>query len=451
MKRILLITGLTVSLGAHTQQADTADLLPVEVKTIRASATAPFAKTNINRQYLQKQNLGQDLPFVLAQTPSVVVNSDAGNGVGYTGIRIRGTDATRINVTINGVPFNDPESNGAFFVNLPDILSSASSIQIQRGVGTSSNGAAAFGGSINLSTNELNKNAYAESNNSYGSFYTTKNNIRLGSGLVCNHFITDVRLSRVSSSGYIERAKTALTSYYLSTAYLNDKTTIRFTNFSGKEKTYQAWNGVAEKDLKANRRVNYAGTEKMGEPYENETDNYTQTHYQLLLAQKLSTAWDFTTTLFYIKGAGYYEQYKANEAYADYGLQNIGSGISLIKTSDLVRQLWLDNDFYGAVFSSQYTAQKSTVSLGGSVSNYAGNHFGKVVWAEQGLASSNHTWYDHDAGKKDWNGYVKWQYKLLSRLLVFADMQARHVRYQIGGFRDNPSLRINQRYTFINP
>ncbi|RYF78969.1 MAG: Plug domain-containing protein, partial [Chitinophagaceae bacterium] len=216
MKRILFFTIFLSALQAEAQ-TDTTELLPVEVKTIRASATAPFAKTNLSRLEIQKQNLGQDLPFVLNQTPSVVVNSDAGNGIGYTGIRIRGTDATRINVTVNGIPFNDPESNGAFFVNLPDILSSTGSIQIQRGVGTSTNGAAAFGGTINLSTIETNLQPYFESNNSYGSFHSLKNNIRVGSGLLGNHFTTDLRLSQLKSNGYIERAKSNLQSYYFST------------------------------------------------------------------------------------------------------------------------------------------------------------------------------------------------------------------------------------------
>lgn len=451
MKRILFFTALISSLSVRAQQTDTIDLAPVEVKTVRASATAPFAKTNISKAQIEKQNLGEDLPFLLNQTPSVVVNSDAGNGIGYTGIRIRGTDATRINVTINGVPFNDPESNGTFFVDLPDILSSTGSIQIQRGVGTSTNGAGAFGGSINLSTNELNKQAYFESNNSYGSFYSVKNNIRFGSGLVGNHFTTDVRFSRISSNGYIERATTNLQSYYLSTAYVNNKTTIRFTNFSGKEKTYQAWYGITEADLKMNRRMNYAGTEKPGEPYDNETDNYKQDHYQLLLTQKFSPKWDFTTSLFYIKGKGYYQQYKADQKYSKYGLPNITNGSTVINRSDLIRRLWLDNDFYGAVFSSEYVTDKSTISIGGSLSNYLGNHYGEVIWAEKGLPSTNTKWYSNDAIKADWNGYAKWQYKLLKNLEAFTDLQLRGVNYRINGFRDNPTLEVDMQYRFINP
>jgi iron complex outermembrane receptor protein len=451
MKRILFFTVFISSLTTSAQETDTTELAPVEVRTVRASVTAPFAKTNINKTQIQKQNLGQDLPFALNQTPSVVVNSDAGNAIGYTGIRIRGSDATRINVTINGVPFNDPESGGTFFVNLPDILSSANSIQIQRGVGTSSNGAGAFGGTINLSTNELNKTAYIESNNSYGSFNSLKNTIRFGSGLVGNHFTTDVRFSKISSDGFIERAKTDLQSYYLSTAYLNDKTTIRFTNFSGNEKTYQAWNGVTEADLKNNRRINYAGTEKHGEPYDNETDNYKQDHYQLLLTQKLSSRWDFTTSLFYIKGKGYYEQYKANEGYADYGLPNISNGSTEITASDLIRQLWLDNDFYGAVLSSQYITDKSTFSIGGSLSNYLGNHFGEIIWAENGMPSPVKRWYDHDAIKNDWNVYGKWQYGLSKSLQAFTDLQVRGVNYSINGFRNNPTINMNNQYRFFNP
>lgn len=272
--------------------------MPVEVKTVRASAAAPFAKSVINKAQIQKQNLGQDLPFLLNQTPSVVVNSDAGNGIGYTGIRIRGTDATRINVTVNGIPFNDPESSGAFFVDLPDLLSSAGSIQIQRGVGTSTNGAGAFGGTINISTNEVARQAYLESNNSYGSFASLKNTLKVGTGLLGNHFTTDIRLSRIKSNGYIERAKSSLQSYYFSTAYIADKTSLRFTTFSGREKTYQAWYGVTEDDLKNHRRVNYAGTEKPGEPYDNETDNYKQTHYQLFFTQQLAKNLLFITGLF---------------------------------------------------------------------------------------------------------------------------------------------------------
>lgn len=450
MKRILFFTAFAATFSAKAQ-TDTAELVPVEVRTIRASATAPFAKTNLNRQQIQKQNLGQDLPFVLNQTPSVVANSDAGNGVGYTGIRIRGTDATRINVTINGIPFNDPESNGAFFVNLPDILSSTSSIQIQRGVGTSSNGAAAFGGTINLSTHDNSRQPYFKSNNSYGSFQTLKNNIRVGSGLLGNHFTADLRLSQIKSNGFIDRAETDLQSYYFSTAYLANKTTIRFTTFSGREKTYQAWNGIPESDLKNNRRANYSGTEKPGDPYDNETDNYKQDHYQLSATQTFAPNLVFNTGLFYIKGKGFYEQYKADQRYSRYGIANPNYGGIEISRSDLVRQLWLDNDFYGNVFSLQYTKPKTELTLGGAVSKYLGDHFGRVTWAANGLPEGTKTWYDHDAVKNDFNLYTKWQQSITNKLQFFVDLQIRNVGYSIDGFRDNPDLSVDQQWSFFNP
>lgn len=450
MKRILLFLGISATISSYAQQTDTTDLVPVEVKTIRASAMAPFAKTNLNKKDIEKKNLGQDLPFLLNQTPSVIVNSDAGNGVGYTGIRIRGTDATRINVTINGVPFNDAESNGTYFVDLPDLLSSVNSIQIQRGVGTSSNGPGAFGGTINLSTNEINKQPYAESNNSYGSFNTLKNTIKIGTGLWGKNFVTDLRLSRISSDGYVDRAKSNLKSYYFSTAYVNDKTTLRFTTFSGREKTYQAWYGVSEADLKINRTVNYAGMEKPGDPYANQTDNYTQTHYQLFLTQHFSPFLTFNTGLFYVKGKGYYEEYKAGQSYADYGLQNVTAGGSVITESDLVRQRWLDNDYYGDIFSLQYTKDKAQLTLGGAVTNYLGDHFGKVIWAEKGI-NGNSRYYSNDAKKKDGNVYLKWQQDLQSNLQFFTDFQVRRVAYNISGFDANPGLAVEKTNTFFNP
>ena len=428
-------------------QEDTLDLTPVEVKAIRAGSTAPFTKTNITRAGIEKQNLGQDLPFLLNQTPSVVAASDAGNGVGYTGIRIRGTDATRINVTLNGVPFNDAESQGSFFVNLPDFASSVNSIQIQRGVGTSSNGAGAFGATINLSTNEVTKKSYAEINNSYGSFNSWKNTLRAGTGLLGKHFTVDARLSNITSDGYIDRASTNLKAFYVSGAYLADKSSLRLNVFSGKEKTYQAWYGVPGSDLKTHRTVNSAGTERPGEPYDNETDNYKQTHYQLFYNQQLSPQLTFNTGLFYVKGQGYYEQYKAGRRHGDYNLTP--SNPDSTKT-DLVRQLWLDNDFYGTIFSLQHQAPGTQVTVGGMASNYLGNHFGKVVWTADG-SIPNGPWYDHDGQKKDVSFYSKWQQNLTPALQLFTDLQFRNVHYTTNGFRDNPEVSIDEKYAFFNP
>lgn len=445
---------LTVSAIFSQQEKEERDsfftLSPVEIRAVRAGEFSPFTKTNINGKQLSKLNLGQDIPFLLNQTPSVVVNSDAGNGVGYTGIRIRGTDATRINVTLNGIPYNDAESQGTFFVDLPDFSSSTGSIQVQRGVGTSSNGAGAFGASINFSTNELIKDAYAEINNSYGSFNTWKNTLKAGTGLR-NGFTTDIRLSRISSDGFIDRAASRLRSFFVSQAYTSSKTSLRFNIFSGKEKTYQAWYGISEADLKAgNRTINYAGTEKPGEPYNNETDNYTQTHYQLFFDQKIGSAIHFNTAFFFTKGKGYYEQYKADEDYSNYLLPYPVSGTDTTYTSDFVRQLWLDNDFYGNIFSFQYKNEKTEATLGGAITRYNGSHFGQLTWASNGLTGTGR-WYDLDALKNDFNIYLKNQTRFAENWFAFFDLQYRRVKYNIDGFRDNPSLLIKNKYDFLNP
>lgn len=425
-------------------------LEPVELKAIRAGENTPFTKTNLSKKEITTLNQGQDLPFILNQVPSVVIHSDAGNGVGYTGIRIRGTDASRINVTLNGIPFNDAESQGTFFVDLPDFSSSVESIQVQRGVGTSSNGPGAFGATINISTNETITRPYAEFNNSYGSFNTWKNTAKTGSGLLGDHFTTDFRLSRISSDGYIDRASSNLKSFYFSTAYLSKKSSVRFNMFGGKEKTYQAWYGVSENDLKTNRTINYAGMEKPGEPYDNETDNYDQDHYQLFYNQQINNRVKFNAALFYVKGNGYYEQYKAEEAYADYGLPEPVYGNEIVTHTDLVRRLWLDNDFYGNIFSIQYKDNLSQFTLGGGWNRYDGNHFGDVIWAEKGL-SLPARWYDLDAFKTDLNIYFKEQTKIGDYFNIFYDLQFRRVLYDIDGFRDNPTLLINNRYNFFNP
>lgn len=428
-----------------------ADLMkPIEINAVRASDKAPFTKTTLTAKGLQKLNLGQDIPFLLNQTPSVVINSDAGNGVGYTGIRIRGTDATRINMTINGIPYNDAESQGLFFVNLPDIMSSVNTLQIQRGVGTSSNGAGAFGATMNLLTNEVREKAYTEINNSFGSFNTFKNTIKTGTGLINDHFTFDARLSQVKSDGFIERASSNMQSFYVSSAYLAKKSSLRLNVFSGKEKTYQAWYGIPEDKLTTNRRFNSAGTEKPGTPYDNETDNYKQTHYQLFYNQAFSKDWSMNLAIFYTKGGGYYEQYKANQRFSRYGLPNFISGRDTLRRTDVIRQLWLDNHFYGNTFSIQKKNKHTDLIIGGGWSQYDGNHIGKLVWGAAGVPT-NHKWYDHDAFKSDKNLFVKWQEQISDRWSVFGDMQYRNVKYDIYGFRDNPTLNIKNSWNFINP
>ncbi len=424
---------------------------PIEIKAVRAGEQSPFTQTTLFQKDISKNNLGQDVPFLLNQTPSVVAHSDAGNGIGYTGIRIRGTDATRINLTLNGIPYNDAESQGVFFVNLPDFSSSVNSIQIQRGVGTSGNGTGAFGATINMSTNDTHDEAYAELNNSFGSFNTWKNTISMGTGLLKDHFTFDARLSRISSDGYIDRATSDLQSFYVSGAYLSDRTSLRFNVFSGKEKTYQAWYGVPEELLLTNRRFNPAGTEKPGEPYDNETDNYQQTHYQLFFNHQFNNRLSLQTALFYTRGKGYYEQYKAGQDYAYYGVEYPIIGQDTLFETDLVRQLWLDNHFFGQTFSLQYKDDKKEIIAGGGGSRYLGDHYGEVIWAQGGGFDKGFRWYDLDASKSDLNFYIKWQQNLRPKLSLFADLQYRYVDYTINGFRNNPSIRINEQWNFVNP
>ncbi len=438
-----------VTVGKNTQQITVTleplarSLQPVEVKALRAGSLAPFSKTDLGKNFIEKNNLGQDIPMLLNQTPGVVSFSDAGNGVGYTGLRIRGTDATRINMTINGIPYNDPESQGTFLVNLPDFLSSVSSIQLQRGVGTSSNGAGAFGASMNFSTHENTTAPYLELNNSFGSFSTLKNTLKFGSLLFDKKLSLDVRLSNVQSDGYIDRASSSLQGAYLSAAWLMPKSTLRFNAILGKEKTYQAWNGLSADDLKNNRTYNSAGTEKPGEPYDNETDNYWQNHYQLFYNTELKPSLTFNTAFYLTTGRGYYEQYKAGEDPADYGLP---AG----EATDLVRRLWLKNKLFGQIFTFQHQKNKDQITWGGGWNHYPGDHFGEVIWTEKD-PSANHTYYDLDASKTDVNTYVKWQRQLSAHWHLFTDLQYRYVQYEINGFRNNPDIRFNETWNFVNP
>lgn len=426
-------------------------LAPVEVKAIRAAENSPFTKTNLSKSEISKNNIGQDIPFLLNQTPSVVVNSDAGTGIGYTGIHIRGTDGTRINITLNGIPYNDAESQISYFVDLPDFASSVNSIQIQRGVGTSSNGAGAFGASINFSTNEVNKHKYLEFNNGYGSFNTWKNTLKAGTGLIKDHFTADFRISSITSNGFIDRASSDLKSLYFSTAYVSKKSSLRFNLFSGKEKTYQAWYGVSESDLKAgNRRVNYAGMEDPNGPYPNETDNYRQRHYQLFFDHKITKQIIFNTAVFYTKGKGYYEEYRADEAYSKYNLPNQVRGSDTFFTSDFIRQLWLNNNFYGSIFSFQFKNNKTQATLGGGITRYNGKHYGILKWASNGY-SGNDNWYNNNALKTDFNIFLKEQTRFANHWNYFYDLQYRYVNYIINGFKDNPSLHITNTFHFFNP
>ncbi len=457
MKNLFLLLSLVSSYFFVNAQdtsshkfGDTLMLDNIEITSIRASDKAPFTKTNLDKAQIAKMNLGQDLPFVLNQTPSVVVNSDAGNGVGYTGIHIRGTDASRINVTLNGIPYNDAESQGTYFVDLPDITSSVNSIQIQRGVGTSTNGAGAFGATINLSTNEVNKEKYLELSNSFGSFNTWKNTLKVGSGLLANHFLIDARVSRITSDGYIDRATSNLKSLYFSAAYINEKSSLRFNIISGKEKTYQAWNGVPESYLDSDRTYNSSGTEKPGTPYANETDNYIQTHYQLFYNHKINSLFSYNIAAFLSRGKGYYENYKADQSFEDYSLPDIITGTDTVTSTDLVKRLWLDNYFYGSIFSMQYHKDKTDLTFGGGYTEYDGKHYDIVTWARKGFPA-NYKYFNAPATKNDFNLYAKLMQSLGSGFTGFLDLQGHFIKYKIDGFEDRPDIRIKKQYSFFNP
>ena len=418
----------------------------VIVRATRAQDKSAGTFTNLGKKQLNEQNLGQDFPFLLNLTPSVVVSSDAGAGVGYTGMTIRGVDQTRINVTINGIPVNDAESQGVYWVDMPDFASSVQSVQIQRGVGTSTNGAAAFGSSINVQTNTVRPDAYAEVNSSVGSFNTFKNNIQFGTGLLKNGWSFDGRLSKLSSDGYIDRAFSDLKSYYLSAGHYGKKSMIKLVHFSGYERTYQAWNGIPQDVLDTNRTYNEF-------TYQNQTDNYQQDYYQAFFTHEFSKKLLLSTALFYTRGKGYYEEFKTGESFSSYNLSNPVVGADTITQTDLVRRRWLDNDFYGTTFSLQYTpSKKTTYTLGGGATYYDGRHFGEVIWAQ--FASTvpvNTTYYRDHAYKTDANFYGKVNHTL-GKVTLFADAQLRYIQYSFLGFDQNlVNIQQQATYNFFNP
>ena len=424
----------------------------VVVLATRANEKTAVAYTDVTKRDLTKLNLGQDLPLLLNFTPSVVTTSDAGAGVGYTGIRIRGSDATRVNVTLNGIPYNDAESQGTFWVNMPDFASSVSSVQIQRGVGTSTNGAGAFGASVNVQTNTLQRDPYAEVNLSGGSFNTQRATVQAGSGLLSGHFVVDARLSKISSDGYIDRAASNLKSFYLSGGYYSPKSFVRLNVFSGQEQTYQAWNGVPEALLPTQRTYNSL-------TYENETDNYQQDQYQLITSTELSRRWRANVSLFYTKGRGYYEQFREGDRLSRYNLPSLNIGDSTITSTDLIRRRWLDNDFYGTVFSIDYTGNgRLTANIGGGWNRYQGKHFGEVIWSRingtpfSPTGSVTPRYYDNDATKRDVSLYAKAYYQFTPKLNAYVDLQVRSVDYSFLGF-DNQQRNVQQQadLVFFNP
>lgn len=444
----------------------------VIVSATRANEKGPTTFTTLGKVTLQKQNFGQDLPILLNWTPSMVTTSDAGAGVGYTGMRIRGTDGTRINVTINGIPINDSESQGTFWVNTPDITSSTQSVQVQRGVGTSTNGAGAFGATVNLQTNARNDNAYADVINSVGSFNTWRHTVAFGSGLINNRFVFDGRLSKIQSDGFVDRASSDLKSYYLAGGYYGKKTMIKAITFGGKEITYQSWWGVPESRLKndvpamlataADEGWNQVQTDNLlnsnprtfnAYTYANQVDNYAQDHYQLHASHRFSEYLTANAALHYTRGKGYYEEFRYDDDLADYSLPDAVIGSETISSTDLVRRRWLDNHFYGFTYSLNFDKGNLNSILGGGWNRYDGDHFGEVTWAAVALtAPKDHRYYFNNGLKNDFNIYWKNSYQLTSDLSAFIDLQYRQIGYTAQG-KENKQFNFSfyRKFDFFNP
>tara|TARA_B100001287_G_scaffold106091_1_gene89303 strand:- start:1186 stop:3414 length:2229 start_codon:yes stop_codon:yes gene_type:complete len=458
-KNLSTLVLIALSIFSFSQQKDTIPLSKlleeVQVKGVNAGEKTPVSYTNLSEKEIEKTNLGQDLPYLISLTPSVISSSDAGAGIGYTYMTIRGSDANRINVTINGIPLNDSESQGVWWVNMPDFTSSVSNIQIQRGVGTSKNGGSAFGASVNLQTNGLIKNKYLNTSNTLGSFNTVKNNIEFGTGLLDNNLSFDGRVSRINSDGYIDRSFSDLKSFYLSGGYYGKSSTIKAIVFTGHERTYQAWYGVPKTYLNTNRTFNPYN-------YENEVDDYGQTHFQLHYNEQINNKTFLNLTTHYTQGSGYYEQYKGSEynslinfgaeaTLADYGISDTTINGDTISTTNLVRRKWLDNDFYGFTFSLNHSSNKINFILGGAANSYSGAHFGRVVSTEI-HGDLDHEYYRNDATKNDMNIYLRTDYTITNKLNAYLDLQTRFVNYTFEGFNENGDI-ANQTVDlkFFNP
>lgn len=439
----LAVFGLTMGISAQEQQTDsvtskTVILDEVLVSAIRVTKESPVTFSNLKKEEFASRNLGQDIPILMNFLPGVVTTSDAGAGVGYTGIRVRGSDATRVNVTINGIPYNDAESQGTYWVDLPDFASSTESLQLQRGVGTSTNGASAFGASLNLLTDAISDEAYAQISSSIGSYGTLKNSLKFSTGLLNEHIEVSGRLSRISSDGYIDRATSDLDSYFLQGAYKDENTLIKALLFGGHEITYQAWNGIDISTLETDRTFNSAGiyTDENGNTqfHNNEVDNYKQDHAQLLWNEKLSGNWSTNIALHYTKGKGFYEQFKEDADFEDYGFTPITINGDAVNTTDLVRRKWLDNDFYGTVFSANYKNERLNLIFGGGWNKYEGDHFGEVIWTRFASNSSvRDRYYTDNSTKSDFSLYAKANYKLNNQWSLYYDSQYRRVGYHANG------------------
>jgi iron complex outermembrane receptor protein len=412
----------------------------VLVSAVRVNAEVPVTFSNLTKKEIAKRNLGQDIPILLNYMPSVVSSSDAGAGVGYTYMSVRGSNGSRINVTVNGIPYNDPESHGTFWVNLGDFASSTENLQLQRGVGTSTNGSGAFGASLNILTDAVSEDAFAEISNSFGSFNTKKHTVKFSTGKINEHIEIAGRLSNISSDGYVDRAFADLKSYYLQGSYTDENTLIKAVTFGGKEQTYQAWAGLTADELAADRRQNpYT--------YENETDNYEQNHYQLHWNERLNENWSTNVALNYTKGLGYFEQSKEGEDAADFN-NLIADG------SDVIVRRWLDNDFYVVNFNTNYKTDKLNFISGVSYSDYTGDHYGEVIWGSDLAADVNirDRYYFSDAKKTDFSAFAKATFDITDKLIGYVDVQGRFVGYQTKGITsDIVPIDVDATFSFFNP
>ena len=470
--RVLVMIFVTPSLAQTTVVPDSIpeiQLEEVKLAGLRVDEDQPFAFSNVDEEELASRNLGQDLPILLNYLPGVVTTSDAGAGIGYTGIRVRGSDATRVNVTINGIPYNDSESQGVYWVNMPDFASSVSSLQIQRGVGTSTNGSGAFGASINLLTEEVSQNAYAEIANTVGSFNTLKHTLKFSTGLLNEHFELSGRLSKITSDGYVERASSDLKSYFLQAAFQDENTLIKALAFGGHEITYQSWFGLDANTLNTNRRYNPAGeiyddNGGLEGHYDNQVDNYRQDHYQFHWNQKIDTYTSLSLGLNYTYGRGYYEEYKdlwfeqninfsSDNNFSYLGLQPINIGGTTIDTTENIIQKWLDNDYYVATFSLNKQKGNTEWNLGALYSSYVGDHFGALIFADYASGvQPGHRFYENQGDKKEGNVYAKVNHRFNDRISGYLDLQYRSISYTAkGNLKGSEPINVNENYGFFNP
>lgn len=440
---------------------DTIQLDEVLVKATRVEEDAPFTQSYVTKEEIEARNLGQDLPILLNFLPNVVTTSDAGNGVGYTGIRVRGSDATRVNVTINGIPLNDSESHGTFWVNLPDFASSTQSVQLQRGVGSSTNGAGAFGASLSLSTDGIREDAFAQVNFSGGSYNTFKANTIFGTGVIDRDAKYKAefsgRVSTIQSDGYIDRASSDLKSLFLSATIFSDRTMFKALAFGGHEVTYQAWYGIDAETLETDRRYNPAGEiyDDQGSLvgyYDNQVDDYKQDHYQLHINHDFGNQWTGNLAFHYTYGRGFYEEYINDGDFATYGFDPIEVDGEEVITTDLVRRKWLDNDFYGTTFSLLKDFDNLNLIIGGALNKYDGDHFGEVKWARFGSETPDQRFYENTGVKTDFNVFVKANYTINDNWSVFGDLQFRRVDYEVEGIDEGPILvDLEDLNNFFNP